>query len=224
MSQTRPKKQITPLNADTFNLIPDIATLADTSGVIVPVANQAEGDSIATALSAAGYPVTDARPLFVYNAATGKQEFKNTSGWHDFSTPMGLQQKRRVTSAGASWGTSITVIDNFASQTFVAGRHYRIGWDLENYGASQSGTYWSAAINTCATSDPAAQTTGLTPLGGYTIHTVDAAYGQSAMIECYYDASSTTSLQIKFTGQVVVKTGANMSSYVIFIEDLGAQF
>ena len=89
MAQTRPKKQITPLNADSFNLIPDWAATADTSGVIVSVANQAEGDTIATALSTAGYPVTDARPLYCWDLSQNTLIVRGTSGWRGGIKPFG---------------------------------------------------------------------------------------------------------------------------------------
>jgi hypothetical protein len=87
MPQQRPKKQQTPINSDAFNLTPDWATTADTSGVIVSVVDRTEADAIATALSAAGWPVTDARPLYVWNQSTGTLDVKVTSGWKGATRP-----------------------------------------------------------------------------------------------------------------------------------------
>lgn len=224
MPTTRGNLAQTPINSDTFNLTADLATMADSLEVLVPVASQSAGDTVATARAAAGFAVSDARPLFIYNTSTKTVQVKDSSGWRDMNGPLGIVQKKRVTGSGATWGTTITIIDNFASQLFIAGRHYRLVWALENYGGTATPTYWSCAINTCATSDGSSVTTGLTALGGYTIATANAAYGQSAVVECFYDPSVTSTLQVKFSGQVVVGTGASMSSYVCYIEDCGAAY
>lgn len=46
MPQTRPNKAVVPVNGDAYNLCPDLATFADSLGVIVKVANQAERDGL----------------------------------------------------------------------------------------------------------------------------------------------------------------------------------
>lgn len=85
MPQQRSNKVQTPINSDAFNLIPDLATLADTIGSIVVVANQAEGDTVASARAAAGWPVSDSRPLYVYNLTTRTLQIKATAGWSELS-------------------------------------------------------------------------------------------------------------------------------------------
>jgi hypothetical protein len=74
-----------PINSDTFNLTADLATLVDSMEVIVPVASDAAGDTIATARAAAGFPVTDARPLFVYNTVTKTARVKDSGGWRNLA-------------------------------------------------------------------------------------------------------------------------------------------
>jgi hypothetical protein len=83
--QQRSNKSQTPINSDAFNLIPDLATFADSLEVLVPVADDAEGDTVATARAAAGWPVTNARPLFVYNTTTKTIRVKDGSGWRELA-------------------------------------------------------------------------------------------------------------------------------------------
>jgi len=45
------------------------------------VADRTEGDTVATARAAAGWAVTDARPLFVWNTTTNTIEVKDSTGW-----------------------------------------------------------------------------------------------------------------------------------------------
>lgn len=81
MPQQRSNKSQTPINSDPFNLIPDLATMSDTLGVVVVVANQTEGDSVATARASAGWPVSDTRPLYVFDTSLNALMVKNSSGW-----------------------------------------------------------------------------------------------------------------------------------------------
>ena len=89
MPQQRSNKSQTPINSDPFNLIPDLATLSDTLGTIVVVADRTEGDSVATARAAAGWPVSDSRPLYVWNLSSNALEVKNTAGWKGGVKPFG---------------------------------------------------------------------------------------------------------------------------------------
>lgn len=88
MPQTRSNLGQTPINSDTFNLTGDLATMADSLEVIVPVANQAAGDTVATNRAAAGFPVTDARPLFCWDQSTNTVIVKGTSGWKGGVKPL----------------------------------------------------------------------------------------------------------------------------------------
>jgi hypothetical protein len=81
MPQTRSNKGQGPINSDIYNLTADLATLIDSLEVIVPVADTTEGDSVAAARTSAGFAVSDARPLFVWNATTKALEIKVTAGW-----------------------------------------------------------------------------------------------------------------------------------------------
>lgn len=46
MPQTRATKITVPVNADAYNLAPDLATMADSANVVIPVASQAERDAL----------------------------------------------------------------------------------------------------------------------------------------------------------------------------------
>lgn len=46
MPQTRPNGAKVPINADAYNLAPDLATLGDSLNVVIPVANQAVRDAL----------------------------------------------------------------------------------------------------------------------------------------------------------------------------------
>jgi hypothetical protein len=81
MTQFRSNKAQVPTNADTWNPVGDLAILADSLEVIVPVADRTEADAVATARAAVGWPVSDARPLFVWNTTTKTLEVKDTAGW-----------------------------------------------------------------------------------------------------------------------------------------------
>lgn len=81
MPALRSNKGQGPINSDTYSLTGDLAILIDSLEVIVPVADRTEGDSVATARAAAGWAVTDARPLFVWNTTTNTIEVKDSTGW-----------------------------------------------------------------------------------------------------------------------------------------------
>lgn len=81
MPALRSNKGQGPINSDTYSLTGDLAILIDSLEVIVPVADRAEGEIVAAARTAAGWAVTDARPLFVWNSTTDTIEVKDSTGW-----------------------------------------------------------------------------------------------------------------------------------------------
>ena len=210
MPQQRPNKAQTPINSDAFNLTPDLATLADTLGVIVPVANRTEADSVATARATAGWPVTDARPLYVHNAATGRLEIKVTAGWKDWNTPLGPLYKNKVTAS--SGAVSDAIIQNIATFTFTAGRAYRIVWD-PSVSASDTTSSFNLGVHSASTADAAALLTGLTVLEQRTVSVNNANTTQHVgPITAYYDPASTVTIQIKFRIQRVAGAGTMLVS------------
>jgi len=122
---------------------------------------------------------------------------------------------------------SATVVSNIPSFTFLAGRRYRIAWEF-SYNTSVGGTYMSICIGRCSTTDAAGLTTGITNLGGRTIHTDGAGLTESRSVYGYFNPAVDTTVQIKFygtrtagSGTMVMLGGSEPAYYTI--EDLGAQ-
>lgn len=158
MPQQRPKKGQTPINSDAFNLVPDLATINDTSGVVVSVADRTEADSIASALATAGWPVTDARPLYVWNQSTNSLEVKVTAGWKGGVKPFGHMGKTN----GFTAGTDQNPVSGMAAQILRGGMtfssadnalvvpltgYYRLSGRTYSSGASTGGSLWQITIN-----------------------------------------------------------------------------
>lgn len=102
MTQLRSNKAQVPTNADTWNPVGDLAILADSLEVIVPVADRTEADAVATARAAVGWPVSDARPLFVWNSTTKTLEVKDGAGWR--GAGLRIRYQRFVSSYTISGG------------------------------------------------------------------------------------------------------------------------
>jgi hypothetical protein len=211
MPTTRGNLAQTPINSDTFNLTADLATMADSLEVIVPVANDAAGDTVAAARAAAGFAVTDARPLFTYNNATRTIRVKGTAGWSDMNGPLGLVYLNQVTTTSGAIG-ALTVVQNIASFNFVGFRRYQIVWD-PSYQVSGLGALFYLQIGTCLTTDGAAVTTGVTALNGRTKGgIVGASMTQhSGPIIAEYKPFVTGAVQIKFMAQRVVGTSETIT-------------
>lgn len=205
MPQTRSTKVQTPINSDTFNLTGDLATMAESIPALIPVANDAEGDTIATARAAAGFAVNDARPLTVYNNATKTIRVKDSGGWRDMNGPLGLIYENHV--ATSSSAVTDAIIFNINPFTFYSGRNYRIVWDTSFY-QSNTTSLFHMSVNLCATGDASGLLTGLTNIGGRTKGAyVGASVTQShGPITAYYSAGTGTATQIKFRAERVVGT------------------
>lgn len=125
--------------------------------------------------------------------------------------------------------TALTVIQNIASFSFKGGRRYIIRWNM-HYQGSVAGNYANYAIHTCSTADAANLTTGLTTIGGGQHKVHDATQTHKSVAEAIYEPVSDTTLQIKFTAQVVVGAGTTTiissvgSPSTISIEDWGDMF
>lgn len=205
MPTTRGNLAQTPINSDTFNLTADLATMADSLEVLVPVASQSAGDTVATSRASAGFAVTDARPLFIYNTTTKTIQVKDTSGWRDMNGPLGLLYTGSVTTASGAVG-ALSIINNIPSFTFVANRRYRIVWDF-SYLVSGTGGIFYCAIHTCSTADSAAATTGLSVIDGRTKNSfVSASTTHSGPIHANFKVTTTSTFQIKFSAQRVAGT------------------
>lgn len=160
MPQQRSNKAQTPINSDAFNLTPDLATLADTLGVVVPVADRAEGDTVATARAAAGWPVSDSRPLYVWCNDTKTLDVKDSSGWRGGTIPfghMGRTDLFQTITTEVTVGMSAAQIlkggvtfDNATDSLVVPiSGYYRVS--IQAYGTGSWGaTYWGLVYKNSA--------------------------------------------------------------------------
>lgn len=210
MPQTRSNGVQTPVNADTFNLTGDLATMAESITSIVSVLNQSAGDSIATSRAASGFPISDAKPLFIYNQTTKTIQVKDSSGWRDMNGPLGLVYYNQVTTATGAMG-SLTIVYNIATFTFIANRRYRIVWDFSHLVTGQGGLFYTK-ISSCSTSDGPAVTTGLTVLSGRTKGIVVAnSTTHTGAVTAQFKSATTVTVQIKFSAERVAGTTETMT-------------
>lgn len=226
MPQTTSNLATVPINSDTFNLTPDMATLAESLLSLVPVASDAAGDTVATSRAAAGFAVTDARPLFTYNTTTKTIRVKGTAGWRDLAGALGLVYEGVVTTNSGGF-TALTVVNNIPTFTFKAGRRYEIVWD-GHYRSTVAGDYLDLSIQTCATTDGAAVTTGLTLKRQKTVRANGTDILEPHVVRAPATYGTDTTLQIKFLGARGAGTGtctihASATTTVLYqIYDLGA--
>lgn len=166
MPQNRSNKSQTPINADAFNLTPDLATLADTLGVIVPVADRTEADAVATARAAEGWAVSDSRPLYVFRADTKGIEIKDGSGWR-------------------GPGSMIRHMEFYEASFAVSGGY--VSWDAgvldEDTGATVNGGFAS----TSATSG----TIDFDETGWYSIHVYASPTASAGNASCFLRKNGT---------------------------------
>lgn len=155
MPQSRSNKAQTPINSDAFNLTPDLATLADTLGVIVPVADRTEADAVATARAAEGWAVSNSRPLYVFRADTKGLEIKDGSGWR-----------------GA--GAMTRHMELYEASFAVSGG--LVNWDAGTLDVQTGQTIGTAF----ATSGPLSGQLTINETGWYSIHVYSCPIGNSA--------------------------------------------
>src|SRR5690625_123320 len=126
MAQTATKIEY-PTGQDPFQPHRDIKQLAESaSGVIVPVANRAEGDAIADALNP-----TRNNPLYVDRADTGQMERNDGQGWQ----LIGLGQEETYTPQLTATETN----PNLGSTGKAAGLWVRVGRMVNVWGVFEAG-------------------------------------------------------------------------------------
>jgi hypothetical protein len=81
MSYISPEGLVIPASTDLWNLTPDLRTMGASIRSIVPVANRAAGDTVATAMGTDGRSVSGTNPLIVFNYGRNLIEMKTGSGW-----------------------------------------------------------------------------------------------------------------------------------------------
>jgi hypothetical protein len=159
MPTTRSNLAQTPVNSDTLNWTGDLATLADSLEVIVPAANTAAGDTIATARAAAGFAVSDARPLFIWDQSQDCIMVKDSSGWRGAGARqrhMEFYENSFAVSGGyVSWDAGALEVDaaktingGFATQSGTSGTItiQETGWYSVLCNASPQASAGNAAV------------------------------------------------------------------------------
>lgn len=183
-------------------------------------------------------------PLW-YNVTTGNLEtyyvpsgsagltvpgFYSAPGWYlrDVADkePLGLTALSEMAfNSGSS--TALTIVQNIASFTFRKNRHYLIKWSAGIVYTSGSGAAL-AQLWSCATTDGAGVTTGLTELMGWNLDFRTANQTIRTAVERHISYTVDTTLQIKssFNGNGSTLYGSGGATYPmqLTIEDRGRQF
>jgi hypothetical protein len=189
-----------------------------TAGAPLPVYSQAERDALAAydGLIVQRRDLTG-RPLETYNG----------TAWGPGPSAQGLVDQAIVTASSGGF-TSLTVVNNIPSFTFKAGRRYEITWD-GHHQSTAAGDYIDMQIATCATTDSASLTTGLTVLRQKTFQCPAANQLSPDIIKAPVTYAVDTTKQIKFAAQRASGTGtlsttASANVNILYqIHDVGAQ-
>jgi hypothetical protein len=140
----------------------------------------------------------------------------------------GLKLESVVTTNSGSF-SAITIISNIATFTFKANRHYEVVWD-GHHQSTVDGDYIDMQIATCAVSDTASLTTGLTVKRQKTFRCVGANLINPNGLRAPVFFGVDTTVQIKFAATRGTGTGsitmiASVNDTMLYqIHDLGAQF
>lgn len=73
---------VIPAGSDTYDYVADQRRLSSSIRSIVPVPDQATGDTIAAAMATDGRAVSDTNPLVTWQADQQAINIKGTNGWH----------------------------------------------------------------------------------------------------------------------------------------------
>lgn len=152
----------------------------------------------------------------------------NGTAWTDPSPARGLVLRKKVTADGIGL-SALSVVENFATFTFKAGRKYRIVWNAA-YENSAASNYFNIAIHTASTADAAGATTGLTTLMTRSLTANNAGSGEYFILEAIHEPVADETKQIKYTvartlgaGTFTPKASAT-SPALFYVEDLGANY
>jgi hypothetical protein len=218
------EKHVIANPADNYGYTAEQRALAASIRSVVVVADRAEADVVAAAMATDGRPVTDANPLYVHRLDNGRIEVKTAGGWG--GAPAGIQAyTHSVTNSGQI--TTVQVVKNIPTFTFVAGRSYRITAEGPYY-LSGTGSTFAWQFTSCSTADPAAQTTGLTEMMNDTDSVSAASEGRRFKMSRVVNQAATQTLQLKLTCQRVtgsayaIAAGSAVNPIFMAVEDLGA--
>jgi hypothetical protein len=188
------------------------------AGAPLPVYSQTERDALVAydGLIVQRRDLTG-RPLETYNG----------TAWGPGPSAQGLVHQA-IGTVGSGGFTSLTVVNNIPSFTFKAGRRYEITWD-GHHQSSVAGDYIDMQIATCATTDSASLTTGLTVLRQKTFECPGINQLSPDIIKAPVTYAVDTTKQIKFAAQRASGTGtlsttASANVNILYqIHDVGAQ-
>jgi hypothetical protein len=188
------------------------------AGAPLPVESQTAQDALTQ------YPASE----IIRTDDKYKTYISDGTKWMPHADAQGMTLRKKSTTNGIGL-TSLSVVENFATYDFKAGRKYRIIWQ-GGYSMSEAGNYFALAIHTASTADAAGLTTGLTQIMSRTYTSNAAGFGESFYVEGIYEPSADETKQIKFTvsravgaGTWAIQAAATAPAYY-YIEDLGAQF
>lgn len=132
-----PEGVVVPAAGDTYDYLGEQRRMANSQRTIVPVADRAAADVVASAMETDGRPVSDTNPLVVYNIANRTVEVKDAGGWRGAPSGVILNKTANQGANGVSdaysdiiweqevWKTSdMTHAANAAEVTITRGGTY----------------------------------------------------------------------------------------------------
>lgn len=76
-----PEGVVVPAAGDTFDYLGEMRRKANSQRTVIPVADRAAAEVIASAMATDNRPVSDTNPLVVYRTDIGQLEVKSATGW-----------------------------------------------------------------------------------------------------------------------------------------------
>lgn len=188
------------------------------AGGILPVSSQTERDALVA---------YDGLTVQRMDLAGRPTETWNGTAWKAVPGALGEVFHSEATTNSGSIGSGFAVVSNAASFTFLAGRKYRIKWDM-GYQISSANVPANVLIALCPTTDAAGSTTGLTQIQARTISAPVASQTAAFEFEAIYRPTADETRQVKWVANcpsasmIFVRAATNPDYF--YIEDLGAQF
>lgn len=190
------------------------------AGAPLPVSSQAEQDAL---VQYPGFKIIRTDDKY-------KEYISDGTTWKLPAAPQGMQARHIFNSVDSGAQVAIVVLQSIASFTFRAGRKYRIVLEA-NYYTDNLDTVVLFRVGTCATTDSASSTTGITIRNQTNKQATRTTTGfPVGPLTGLFEPTVDTTLQVKATAQRVVGTGsffmqrAPETPNILAIYDDGAQF
>ena len=117
---------------------------------------------------------------------------------------------KHADSTGGSGAISLqTVVQNMTGVTFIAGRVYRVVWNVNYYQQSASDTF-AFGISKCNNGDAAGSVANMTDFRTVSDRVSAAGEGRNKVLEAFYYPTVTETLQVKAWTQRVVGSGGSL--------------